>query len=70
MENNIKLYGQAEYNYAVSKEILDILVNKDIITEEQRQRIDALNRKMIFDTYPSVDDCGMDTLFSGGVGDA
>ena len=70
MENNIKLYGQAEYSYAVSREILDILVNKDIITEEQRQRIDALNRKMIFDTYPSVDDCGMDTLFSGGVGDA
>ncbi len=30
MENNIKLYGQAEYSYAVSREILDILVKKDI----------------------------------------
>ena len=52
----IKLYGQAEYNYAVSREILCILVNKDIITEEQRQRIDDLNRKTIYDTYPSVED--------------
>ena len=70
MENNIKLYGQAEYNYAVSREILGILVNKDIITEEQRQRIDDLNRKTIYDTYPSVEDCGMDTLCSGGTGNA
>jgi len=70
MENNIKLYGQAEYNYAVSREILCILVNKDIITEEQRQRIDDLNRKTIYDTYPSVEDCGMDTLCSGGTENA
>ena len=70
MENNIKLYGQAEYSYAVSREILDILVKKDIITEEQRQRIDDLNRKTIYDTYPSVEDSGMDTLCSGGTGNA
>ncbi len=70
MENNIKLYGQAEYNYAVSREILGILVNKEIITEEQRQRIDDLNRKTIYDTYPSVEDSGMDTLCSGGTGNA
>ena len=70
MENTIKLYGQAEYNYAVSREILGILVNKDIITEEQRQRMDDLNRKVIFETYPSIEDCGVDTLFSGGAGDA
>lgn len=51
-----KLYGQAEYYYAVSREILAILLNKSIITEEQQQRIDDLNRKTIFETYPSVED--------------
>ena len=50
------LYGQAEYFCAVSKEILDMLVSKGIITEEQRQRIDEVDRQKIFETYPSIAD--------------
>ena len=50
------LYGQAEYFCAVSKEILDMLVCKGIITEEQRQRIDEVDRQKIFETYPSIAD--------------
>ena len=51
---DFKLYGQAEYYYAVQKEILARLVRENIITEEQSQRIDELDRKVIFDMYPSV----------------
>ena len=51
---DMKLYGQAEYYYAVQKEILARLVKENIITEEQSQRIDELDRKVIFDMYPSV----------------
>lgn len=54
-----KLYGQAEYNYAVSREILAVLVSKNIITEEQRQRIDELDRQTIFEAYPSIEDMDM-----------
>lgn len=50
------LYGQAEYYYAVQKEILDSLISKNIITEDQYKRIDELNRKVIFEMYPSIDD--------------
>lgn len=50
----LKLYGQAEYYDAVQKEILARLVRENIITEEQSQRIDELDRKVIFDMYPSV----------------
>ena len=52
----MKLYGQAEYFCAVSKEILDVLEKKGIITEEQRQRIDEVDRQKIFETYPSIAD--------------
>lgn len=58
-------YGQAEYYYAVSREILADLVSKNLITEEQRQRIDELDRDMIFSNYPSIEDFGL-----GGITDA
>lgn len=52
-------YGQAEYYYAVSREILADLVSKNLITEEQRRRIDELDRDMIFSNYPSIEDFGL-----------
>ena len=51
---DIKLYGQADFYYAVSQQILERLVNKGLITEEQRKKIDELNRKTIYETYPSI----------------
>ena len=51
---DIKLYGQADFYYAVSQQILERLQNKGLITEEQRQKIDELNRKTIYETYPSI----------------
>ena len=42
---DIKLYGQADFYYAVSQQILERLVNKGLITEAQRIKIDELNRK-------------------------
>lgn len=48
------LYGQADYYYAVSKQILAGLLNKGLITEEQRDKIDDLNRRTIFEKYPSI----------------
>ena len=50
------LYGQADYYYAVSKQILAGLLNKGLITEEQRDKIDDLNRRTIFEKYPSIAD--------------
>ena len=58
-------YGQAEYYYAVSREILADLVSKNLITEEQRRKIDELDRDMIFSNYPSIEDFGL-----GGITDA
>ena len=58
-------YGQAEYYYAVSREILADLVSKNLITEEQRKRIDELDRDMIFSSYPSIEVFGL-----GGITDA
>ena len=49
-----KLYGQADYCYAVSKIILQKLSEKGLISEEQKARIDEFNRRMIFASYPSV----------------
>ena len=51
-----KQYGQADYCYAVSRRILDTLVEKGFISEEQKARIDELNRKTIFAKYPSAAD--------------
>ena len=51
---DIKLYGQADFYYAVSQQILERLQNKGLITEEQRKKIDELNRKTIYETYPSI----------------
>ena len=51
---DIKLYGQADFLYAVSKQLLEKLVLKGLITEEQRMKADDLNRKRIFEKYPSI----------------
>ena len=50
------LYGQADYYYAVSRQILAGLLYKGLITEEQRDKIDDLNRRTIFEKYPSFAD--------------
>ncbi len=50
------LYGQADYYYAVSRQILAGLLDKGLITEEQRDKIDDLNRRTIFEKYPSIAD--------------
>ncbi|SDB40115.1 hypothetical protein SAMN02910317_01990 [Ruminococcaceae bacterium FB2012] len=52
MNNN--LYGQADYYYAVSRQLLAVLVSKGLITEKQRAEIDALNKKTIFENYSSI----------------
>ena len=49
-------YGQADYLYAVSRKMLAALYDKGFITSEQRDRIDDLNRKAIFERYPSIAD--------------
>lgn len=49
-------YGQADYLYAVSREMLAALYDKGLITSEQRDRIDELNRRTIFAQYPSIAD--------------
>ncbi len=51
---DIKLYGQADFYYAVSQQILERLQNKGLITEVQRIKIDELNQKKIYETYPSI----------------
>lgn len=51
---DIKLYGQADFYYAVSKQILSRLVDKGLITDEQRIKIDTLNKKVIFERYASI----------------
>ena len=49
-------YGQADYYYAVSRKMLAALVDKELITLEQRERIDKLNQRTIFARYPSIAD--------------
>ena len=51
---DMKLYGQADFYYAVSKQILSRLVDKGLITDEQRKKIDILNKKVIFERYASI----------------
>jgi hypothetical protein len=51
---DIKLYGQADFYYAVSKQILSRLVDKGLITDEQRIKIDVLNRQDIYKRYASI----------------
>ncbi len=51
---DMKLYGQADFYYAVSKQILSRLVDKGLITDEQRNKIDILNKKVIFERYASI----------------
>ena len=53
---NITLYGQADYYYALSCQILESLAEKGVLTDEQKKRIDDLNRKTIFEKYPSIAD--------------
>ena len=50
------LYGQAEFYYALSCEKTQMLEEKGIITADQRRRIDELDRKAIYEMYPSIDD--------------
>ena len=53
---DIKLYGQADFYYAVSRQILERLFSKGLISQEQKERIDELNRKTIFERYSSIAD--------------
>ena len=57
------LYGQAEYYYAISCQMTRRLEQQGIITADQRRRIDELDRKSIYEMYPSVDD--LETKTSG-----
>ena len=45
-------YGQADYYYALSRQMLAALVDKGLITLEQRERIDKLNQRTIFARSP------------------
>ena len=56
---DIKLYGQADFYYAVSRQILERLAASGLISEEQKERIDELNRKTIFERYSSIADLEM-----------
>ena len=49
-----KQYGQADYCYAVARMLLDKLTEQGLISEEQKARIDELNRRAIFAKYPSA----------------
>lgn len=53
---DIKLYGQADFLYAVSRQILERLFCSGLISEEQKARADELNRKTIFEKYSSIAD--------------
>lgn len=53
---NITLYGQADYYYALSCQILENITEKSFLTDEQKKGIDDLNRKTIFEKYPSIAD--------------
>ena len=61
---DIKLYGQADFLYAVSKQLLERLVSKGLITEEQKVKADNLNRRTIFEKYPSVQDLEVSPCYS------
>lgn len=51
---NNTLYGQADYYYAVSRQILAVLLDKGLISEKQRAEIDSLNKKVIYERYSSI----------------
>ena len=53
---DIKLYGQADFLYAVSRQILERLAASGLISEEQKIKADELNRKTIFERYSSIAD--------------
>ena len=53
---DVRLYGQADYYYAVSKEILSGLLAKGLISSEQYDKIDELNKKKIYERYLSIAD--------------
>lgn len=63
------LYGQAEYYYAVSCEMTRRLEKKGIITADQRRRIDELDRKSIYEMYPSIEDMETETTDSNNADD-
>ncbi len=49
-------YGLADYYLAISRQLLAVLVDNGLITSEQQAIIDDLNRKAIFERYPSIAD--------------
>ena len=53
---DVELYGQADYLYAVSRQILERLFSSGLLSEEQKARADELNRKTIFERYSSIAD--------------
>jgi hypothetical protein len=57
----MKLYGQAEYYYSLSCEMTAKLEAKGLITADQRRRIDKLDRKSIYEMYPSIDEMEAET---------
>lgn len=63
------LYGQAEYYYAISCQMTRRLEQQGIITADQRRRIDELDRKSIYEMYPSVDDLETETSDSDNADD-
>lgn len=63
------LYGQAEYYYSLSCEMTRKLEKKGIITADQRRRIDELDRKSIYEMYPSIDDMETETTDSNNADD-
>lgn len=50
------LYGQAEYYYSLSCEMTEKLEERGLITADQRRRIDELDRRSIYEMYPSVEE--------------
>lgn len=56
------LYGQAEYYYSLSCEMTEKLEERGLITADQRKRIDELDRRSIYEMYPSVNDMDNDNV--------
>ena len=65
----MKLYGQAEYYYSLSCEMTRKLEAKGLITADQRRRIDELDRKSIYEMYPSIDDMEKDSIETANADD-
>ena len=51
---NNTLYGQADFYYACSRQLLDSLLAKGLINEKQQAEIDSINKRTIYERYPSI----------------